>query len=89
LQEHLQLALKKEMLLLGHSRTFFSNACKHRSTEQEQTAKIAPETVAIKYDNPFFALGPKYFITAPWDMIVILHDKKNAIISIIIRLMIK
>ena len=59
-------------------------------TEQEQTAKIDPDTEAIKYDVLFFALGPKYFITAPWDInCEIAPDKKKAMVSIIILLRVK
>ena len=35
---------------------------------QEQTARIEPDTEATRYDNHFFALTPKYFITADWLM---------------------
>jgi hypothetical protein len=33
---------------------------------QEQTAKMLPDTAATPYARIFFALGPKYFITAAW-----------------------
>ena len=33
---------------------------------QEHTARILPDTAATPYASTFFALGPKYFITAAW-----------------------